>query len=175
MAKSPSKQDAKITPAKQEAQVTPGAQVKPKKKSWLLKIVLALLVLAGGGGAAWDAMEQPSATPEAAAPKEKPPVFVTLEPFTVNLQPENGDQYLQVGLVLKVAEPATVDAVKLQMPEVRNRILLLLSSKKASEILTVAGKQQLSAEIMNEARQSIGSEKLQQGLISVFFTSFVIQ
>jgi len=175
MAKSPSKQDAKITPAKQEAQVTPGAQVKPKKKSWLLKIVLALVVLAGGGGAAWYAMEQPSAAPEAAVPQEKPPVFVTLESFTVNLQPENGDQYLQVGLVLKVAEPAAVDAVKLQMPEVRNRILLLLSSKKASEISTVAGKQQLSTEIMNEARQSIRPQKLQQGLISVFFTSFVIQ
>jgi len=108
-------------------------------------------------------------------PREKPPVFVTLESFTVNLQPENGDQYLQVGLVLKVAESATVDAVKLQMPEIRNRILLLLTSKKASEISTVAGKQRLSTEIIDEARQSIASQKIQQGIISVFFTSFVIQ
>jgi len=161
--------------AKQEPQATPIAAAKPKKKNWLLTMVIALVVLAGGGAAAWVAMEKPATAQDAATPPEKPPVFVTLESFTVNLQPENGDQYLQVGLVLKVAEPAAVDAVKLQMPEVRNRILLLLSSKKASEISTVAGKQQLSTEIMNEARQSIRPQKLQQGLISVFFTSFVIQ
>ncbi len=166
--------------AKQEAKVTPVAEAKPKKMGWLLKIAIALVVLAGGAGAAWVAMEQPSATPEAAAakaaaPQEKPPLFVTLESFTVNLQPEAGDQYLQVGLVLKVTDAATVDAVKLHMPEIRNRILLLLSGKKASEVSTVAGKQQLSAEIMKEAGQPIGSQKLQQGIVSVFFTSFVIQ
>jgi len=161
--------------AKQETQVTPIADAKPKKKSWLLKIVIALAVLAGGGVAAWYAMEKPATAQDAAAPREKPPVFVTLESFTVNLQPENGDQYLQVGLVLKVAESATVDAVKLQMPEIRNRILLLLTSKKASEISTVEGKQRLSTEIKDEARQSLVSQKTQQGIISVFFTSFVIQ
>lgn len=161
--------------AKQETQVTPITAAKPKKKSWLLKIVIALVVLAGGGVAAWYAMEKPATGQDAAAPQEKPPVFVTLESFTLNLQPENGDQYLQVGLVLKVAGSATVDAVKLQMPEIRNRILLLLTSKKASEISTVAGKQRLSTEIIDEARQAIASPKIQQEIISVFFTSFVIQ
>jgi len=161
--------------AKQETQVTPIAAAKPKKKSWLLKIVIALAVLTGGGAAAWVAMDEPATAQDSAASREKPPVFVTLESFTVNLQPENGDQYLQVGLVLKVAESATADAVKLQMPEIRNRILLLLTGKKASEISTVAGKQRLSMEIKDEARQSIASQKDQQGIISVFFTSFVIQ
>lgn len=171
--------------AKQEAQATPIAETKPKKKGWLLKLAIALAVLAGGAGAAWVAMDDrpaasdaaapKAAAPKAAAPKEKPPVFVTLESFTVNLQPEAGDQYLQVGLVLKVTDSATVDAVKLHMPEIRNRILLLLSSKKASEVSTVAGKQQLSAEIMKEAGQPLGPQKLQQGIVSVFFTSFVIQ
>lgn len=161
--------------AKQEAQVTAIAVAKPKKKSWPWKIVIALVMLAGGGAAAWVAVEKPAATQDAAAPQEKPPVFVTLESFTVNLQPQNGDQYLQVGLVLKVAEAATADAVKLQMPEIRNRILLLLTSKKASEISTVEGKQRLSAEIKDQTRQSLASQKTQQGIISVFFTSFVIQ
>ena len=146
--------------AKQEAQVTPITAAKPKQKSWLPKIMIALVVLAGGGAGAWYALEKSAPAKDAAPPQEKPPVFVTLEPFTVNLQPENGDQYLQVGLVLKVAEPATVDAVKLQMPEIRNRILLLLTSKKASELSTVAGKQLWSTEIMSEARQSIASPKI---------------
>ena len=164
-----------VNAAKKDAQVTPIAAAKPKKKSWLLKIVIALVVLAGGGVGAWYAMEKSAPAKDSAPPQEKPPVFVTLESFTVNLQPENGDQYLQVGLVLKVAESATVDAVKLQMPEIRNRILLLLTSKKASEISTVAGKQLLSTQIMNEVRLSVASQKIQQGITSVFFTSFVIQ
>lgn len=167
MAKAAIKQEPK-----QESKLAPVAEAKPKKKRGLLKILVALTVLAGGGGAAWYAMEEPAAL-QAAVPQEKPPIFVTLEPFTVNLQPEIGDQYLQVGLVLKVSEAATVNAVKLHMPDIRNRILLLLSSKKASEISTVAGKQRLSAEIMNEVKQPIGSP--QQGVASVFFTSFVIQ
>jgi flagellar FliL protein len=161
--------------AKQETRITPIAEAKPKKKSRLLKIVIALMVLAGGAGAAWYAMEKPAATPNGAVPREKSPSFVPLESFTVNLQPENGDQYLQVGLVLKVTESTTGDAVKLYMPEIRNRILLLLSSKKASEVSTVAGKQRLSAEIMGEARQPIPSQEIQQGIVGVFFTSFVIQ
>jgi flagellar FliL protein len=161
--------------AKQEAQVTPIAEAKPKKKGRLLKIVIALVVLTGGAGVAWYAMQEPAAAPETAAAKEKPPVFVPLESFIVNLQPENGDQYLQVGLVVKVVEATTTDSIKQQMPEIRNRILLLLSSKKASEISTLAGKQQLITEVMNEVRQPLGSEKLQQGIIGVFFTSFVIQ
>lgn len=170
---------AKSAP-KQEAQVTPIADAKskpkPKKKGWFLKIVIVLMVLAGGGGgAAWYAMETPSGKTESAASVEKPPVFVTLESFTVNLQPENGDQYLQVGLVLKVTDSATVDTIKMHMPEIRNRILLLLSNKKASEISTVPGKQQLSAEIMYEARRPIASKQIQQGIIGAFFTSFVIQ
>src|SRR5258705_1336368 len=120
MAKSPAKQEAKITPIKQEAQAAPNAEAKPRNKRWLLKIAIVLLVLGGGGAGAWYAMEQTAATPEAAAPREKPPQFVTLETFTVNLQPENGDQYLQVGLVLKVTETAAADAIKLHMPEIRN-------------------------------------------------------
>jgi flagellar protein FliL len=137
--------------------------------------VIALVVIAGGGVAAWYAMEKSAPTKDATLPQEKPSVFVTLEPFTVNLQPENGDQYLQVGLVLKVTESVTADAVKLQMPEIRNRILLLLTSKKASDISTVAGKQLLSTEIMGEIKQSVAPQKIQQGIINVFFTSFVIQ
>lgn len=168
--------------AKQDVHEAPVAEVKPRKKAWLLKILIALVVLAGGAGGAWFAMKEPAAAPEAVADPsaaekapEKMAVFVPLDAFTVNLQPENGDQYLQVGLAAKVNEATTVDAIKQQMPEVRNRVLLLLSSKKASEISTVEGKQKLSAEVLTEMKQAVGPEKLQQGIIAVLFTSFIIQ
>ena len=148
----------------------------PKKKGKLLKIMLALAVFAGvGGGVAWYMMKQPAAEQADAAPQEKPPTFLNLDSFTVNLQPEAEDQYLQVGLTLKLTEPSAADAIKLHTPEIRNRILLLLSDKKASEISTSEGKQQLSMEILNATKQSIASQKTQQEISDVLFTSFVIQ
>ena len=77
--------------------------------------------------------------------KAKPPVFVSLETFTVNLQPEHSEQHLQTNLTLKVEDSRTVEEIKLHMPEVRNRILLLLSSKTASQLMTVEGKRKLAA------------------------------
>ena len=70
---------------------------------------------------------------------------------------------------------AYTDAIKLNMPDIRNRILLLLSSKKASQIVTLAGKQALVDEIMRETAQALGASVPAGGITSVLFTSFVIQ
>ena len=161
----------------------------PKKNGNLLKmlliIVLPLLLICGG--AAWYFLrdrEPPDEKPQAgkAAPAKsgkstpsKPPTFVPLDAFTVNLQMEDTAQYLQVGLTLKTTDPAYTDAIKLNMPDIRNRILLLLSSKKASQIATLEGKQALAAEIMSETAQALGSSVPAGGISSVLFTSFVIQ
>jgi flagellar FliL protein len=61
------------------------------------------------------------------------------------------------------------------MPDIRNRILLLLSNKKASQISTLEGKQALTAEIMSETAQALGGSVPAGGISSVLFTSFVIQ
>ena len=176
------------TPAPQDAEIEVEETAPPpkKKRSWLKVSLLLTLLLGGAGGAAWYFLqdEQPAAAPKPAAARTataksvstKPPVFVALEAFTVNLQHEDASsQFLQVGLVLKVSDSAVVDAVKLYMPEIRNRVLLLLASKKASEISTSEGKTALSAELMREIVQPLAGRVPAQGLDSVLFTSFVIQ
>jgi flagellar FliL protein len=164
MASRPIKQDKDSKEAKVEQ--------KSSKPKWALAIVSAMLLLgAGGGGAAWYFRTQDDST----APKAKPPVFVSLETFTVNLQPEYSDQHLQTNLTLKVDDAATTDLIKLRMPEVRNRILLLLSSKTASEIATVEGKKKLASELAAEINQPFAEGSKDQSVESVLFTSFVIQ
>jgi flagellar protein FliL len=178
------------TPARQEpdAEVDEAAPPAKKKRGLLTILLLAVLLLGGGGGGAWyflqDHDAEPAPAPKAGAAKAasakpvsaKPPVFVALEPFTVNLQHEDASpQYLQVGLAVKVTEPAVADAVKLHMPEIRNRVLLLLSGKKASEISTSDGKKTLSAELAHEIGQPLAGSIPPQGLDSVLFTSFVVQ
>lgn len=152
-------------------------EVKVEQKSTKLKLMLAiasavLLLGAGGGGAAWYFVR---AQDGATILKAKPPVFVGLDTFTVNLQPEHSAQHLQTTLTLKVEDPGTVDLIKLRMPEVRNRILLLLSSKTASQIATVEGKKKLASELAAEINQPFTEGAIGQSVESVLFTSFVIQ
>lgn len=157
--------------AKEEAAV----DVPPKKKKGKLFLVLGVL-LALGGGAGWYFMPSDTKTAEHKEEKPKPPVFVTLETFTVNLQAEGGgEHYLQVGIDLKVADSAVVDLVKLHMPEIRNGVLLLLSSKSAEQISSLEGKQKLSAEIQEQVNKPLSAKAAGQGVTGVFFTSFVIQ
>ncbi len=108
-------------------------------------------------------------------PAPKIPVFLSLETFTVNLEPENSDQHLQTNLTLKVGDNEAVNMIKLHMPEVRNRVLLLLSSKTASQIATVEGKKKLATELLAEINQPFEEGSGGQAVESVLFTSFVIQ
>ena len=157
---------------------TPETTLAPVKKSRKkLFIVLGLvLVLAGGGAGAWFFL-QPGATPATAATAEKkPPVFVTLEPFTVNLLPENGDHYLQVGVVYQVGGDKAVDAMKTYMPVVRSRILLLLSGKHPSDLSQLEGKQKLVGELLVAARESLPEgANPERGIDGAFLSAFVIQ
>lgn len=128
----------------------PAPAAQPKKKSKLIPITVAVLVLAsGGGGGAYWYLNRQAATHEAKAEPEKPPVFQPLDNFTVNLQLEDSPQFLQTGITLKVADTAAADEIKLRMPEVRNAVLLLLSGRKASEVLSVEGKRKLGVDIVN--------------------------
>jgi flagellar protein FliL len=106
---------------------------------------------------------------------KKPPVFVSLDTFTVNLQPEHSEQHLQTNLTLKVENVEAVGLIKLHMPEVRDRILLLLSSKAASEIIATDGKKNLAAELLAEINQPFSEQHSKKIVESVLFTSFVIQ
>ena len=158
------------------AERRPNAGGGKNKKSLIMIILIATIAIGAGAGGTWYAMKiMGGDESEPAKPKEKPTTFVDLDIFTVNLQPEVNSQYLQVGLTVKTRETSVVAEIKKQMPEIRNRILMLLSSKKAAEISGVAGKQQLSQQIVDEIRQSLSKTELQEEVLEVLFTSFVIQ
>jgi flagellar protein FliL len=186
---------------------TPVAAPPKSKKMLIIGIVLLLAIIAGGAGwyfskghAAGDA--------HAEAPKAEPPheaKFVSLgENFTVNLQREEGDQYLQAGITLKVMQPELEEKIKAAMPEIRSKLLFLLSSKKPSELQTIEGKKKLISEIIAETDGVLGlpvppaatapaheaaasgaasapvaaaavTEPNTKGVVDVLFTSFIIQ
>jgi flagellar FliL protein len=164
-------------PAGKTATVTelkPDGASPPRQRSKLKWLLLALVVLGAGGGGAWYALRP---APAAEQPKVVPraPVFLNLEPFTVNLLEENGDHYLQVGIVFQMTDDKAVDQAKVYMPVMRNKVLLLLSSKRPSDLATLEGKNKLVEELIAAARQSIPAGTPERGVVGAYLSAFVIQ
>jgi flagellar FliL protein len=174
------------------AAAIPDGDPQPKKgKSRKLLIggaVAALLAMSAGGG--YFFMRKPAvdvaATGEAKGSEKgahktaekapyKPMMYVPLETFTVNLHRASEERYLQVTINLELMDAAAADAVKQQMPSIRNRVLLLLSSKGAEELMTRDGKEKLSADIAAELRKTLDGAGPNKGLEQVLFSHFVIQ
>lgn len=164
--KSPAKADTKGDAAPQKS-----------KKKLFLMLGIGLVVLGAGGGGAWFFTHNSNNSAHKVAKEEpaKPPIFINLDSFTVNLQPEEGEKYLQIALTLQVTEQSQMDLIKLQMPQVRSRLLTLFSSSKASEISTAEGKKALSQEIITLVNQPFSPNGAPQTVSGVFFTSFIIQ
>lgn len=163
---------------------TEAAPVTGKSKLLIIVIgLLAVLLLGGGGAAAWYFLHASPAQASGAkkAPVDedagKPPVFVALDPFTVNLAPtDDGDsKYLQIAITVQIPDDKAGDNLKANMPLVRSRVLLLLSSQKASDLLTEAGKAALMKAIIAELTKPFSPDAPPQKIKGVFFTSFVIQ
>lgn len=150
---------------------------KPAGKSRkLVFIALALLVLAGGGGGgAWWWMNRDAGTAVASVPVVRPPVFMNLEPFTVNLSGEEGEHYLQTSIVLQVADDKVVETMKAYLPVVRNRVLLLLSGKHPSDLASAAGKAKLVQELTAAVREAIPGTGAERGVVTAYLGAFVIQ
>lgn len=160
---------------KADPKATPAPAPAKSKKKLIIIVAAAVLVLGGGGaGAAWYFMGSSDPAHKPAKKAEKPE-FVVLDSFTVNLQPENGEQYLQTGLTLQVSSLEQVELIKTNMARVRSRVLLLLSSKKASELSTTEGKGVLAKEIIAAVNQPFAEKEKPQEVRDVLFTSFIIQ
>ena len=146
----------------------------PKKSKKMLFIIIGVVVLlAGGGGGAWFMTQGKQEPGVAKVEPPKPPVFMPLETFTVNLQ--GGDHYLQTDITLQVTDPAQLEEIKLHMPRVRSRLLALLSSKNAEDLASAESKKTLAREIMDQINQPFTPKGKPQKIDDVLFTSFVIQ
>lgn len=181
MAKAPDKQE------KSAADVVP-----VKKKKLLLVVIIALVItLVVGGGVGFLLLKRSSATGEDGEPATKhevKPVFVKLESFTVKLQPDEGkqeQQFMQTIPELKVRDAQVAEKAKTYMPEIRHNILLLLSSRKPSELATPQGMEKLSSDIRNvcnkildgEAKKPTGNGKSEpdDAVQAVLFSTFIVQ
>lgn len=151
-------------------EAVPAAAGGKKKLIMIIAIVLVVLIVGGVGAmlllkkkapAEGEEGEETETSQQAAAPKAKPgtpPVFLPVDPFTVNLADKDVDRYAQVGITLEVVDQKTADLLKNYMPSIRSGVLMVLSHKTAVELLTKDGKERLQKEILAEAVRPLGFE-----------------
>jgi len=190
---------------KEEAEVEAPAP-KKKKGKLILFIVIGLVVLAlGGGGAAFFFMKKKAGdeadggegpAKETTVKKRKsdhatPSFYKFDKPFTVKLQTEQQEAYLQAEVQLRVLDSEAQESLKQYDPELKHRIMLVLLAKKASELSTAQGVQRLSNELRetvndtleppapkkrkDEAKEPADLAAPDAPVQAVLFTSFIIQ
>jgi flagellar protein FliL len=159
------------------ATTTAPASAAPSSRSPKLLIivlsVVTLCALAGGGYFYLAANKKAEAEPVAKVAEK--PIFVALEPFTVNLQSEGRARFLHVGIALKVKDEKAKAQVVEFMPELRSRVLMLLSNRQPESLVTTEDKSKLAEEIRTAINAPLSADLPPQGVSSISFNTFVVQ
>ncbi|WP_147198583.1 flagellar basal body-associated protein FliL [Pantoea sp. MBD-2R] len=150
-----------------------------KRKLLIPLILLVVLAAAGVGGyMVWHKMKGPADAAEAAKPVPPPaPVFFAMDTFTVNLiNPDNDpDRVLYVGFTLRLPDDETRQRITDYLPEVRSRLLLLLSRQDAAALGNEQGKQELVKQIKAVLAPPLVQGQPPQTVSDVLFTAFILR
>src|SRR5262245_843534 len=133
-------------PEEQAAETGAPPEKKKGLMKWVIVGVLSLVLLGGGGFAAWKFLSKdksPEVTAKAKgkeAPMAAPGPIVPLDSFLVNLADPADSHYLKVTVNLEVEKADITEEIQQRIPQIRDSILVLLSSKTAEDVRTVEGK-----------------------------------
>lgn len=158
-----------------EGSVEEGGAPKKKGKKLILLIIIIVVVLAAAGGGTFFFLSKKggdSKTEE--KKKEDKPVEIVnfpLDPFVVNLSDVAGNRFLKVSIQLELANAKLLDLAKAKVPQMRDAIITLLTSKSSDTLVAPEGKLQLKDEITIRMNQVMGEGNVR----NVFLTEFVMQ
>lgn len=100
-----------------------------------------------------------------------PGAMFDLDPFIVNLADTPEVRYLKLTIKLDVDSEAVASELSARIPQIRDAVLVLLSSKDVNAVRTTQGKFQLRDEIT----QRVNGLLKKPGVRSAYFTEFVVQ
>ncbi|MEX9754130.1 flagellar basal body-associated protein FliL [Providencia vermicola] len=146
-----------------------------------LLVLLTLLAIAGVGfgGYTWWTTQQiaKSANEEDTPSNISQPIFMDLEPFTVNLPGLNEapDRVLYINITLRLGNEKSRKQLHDYLPEVRSRLLLLLSEQKSKVLNSHEGKLQLMQSIKDTLSPTMIPGEKDQQITDVLFTTFILR
>lgn len=175
--------DPSVDIAREKGETSP-APAKPKKINKWLIVVLGFILFSGAGIGAviffapWAvpdsldflAIKDPAKGEKEATKKSQGHIY-NMEPFVVNLADPNQPRYLKIRISLESKEIKVNEEYEKRLPQLRDTILTLLSSKYYKDISDSEGKKRLREEITSRLNQLLSSFQVK----TVYFTEFMIQ
>ena len=155
----------------------------PSPRKFPLKLILlggAIVLVGAAGFFGWTLygqriMPEGKQETKVSQPPEKnrPKIMLPMEPFVVNLLEKGGTgkRYLKVTLSFEVGTEDEKGVIETHKTQLRDSILLLLSSQSMAEVSSMEGKLGLKQDILSRTNQVLG-----QALVNrIYFTEFVVQ
>jgi flagellar FliL protein len=170
-----------ITPVRKEEEIVPP---KPRKSRRLLIVLIILIFLIGAAMGA-VVLLAPGVIPDSlnlwgikgAGKKQKEPEkkeqghIYSMEPFIVNLADQGRPRYLKMRVSIESQEMKPNEEYEKRLPQLRDMILTVLSSKSYKEISDSEGKKKLREELILKLNQLLHRFQVK----TVYFTEFMIQ
>ncbi|WP_296217205.1 flagellar basal body-associated protein FliL [Pseudomonas sp. UBA2684] len=171
---------------KNAPQDSASAEAKPAGKLKLIILIVVALLLAVGLsiGGTWfllskDAPKDASAaeaSAESAAPVKQAAIYEELAPaFVVNFNHNGRARYMQVSVALMARDQVALDALKVHMPVLRNRLVMLFSGQDFEALVTPVGKEMLRQQATASVQELAQKETGQLAVEQVLFTNLVLQ
>jgi flagellar FliL protein len=139
-------------------------------------VVAGPVVLLVAACAVWFLFHHSSSTARQKV-KAEPTVraVLHLDPFVVNLGDPGGDRFLRVGIDLGITrEPedhSRAGQTETPFARIRDTILMTLTTRDATALLTPAGKANLKDDLIKALREQVP----EMGVQEVYFTEFLLQ
>lgn len=152
---------------------------KIKNKSGLKKIifiVVPILIILGGGFAVYHfILSKPAGkvAPNAINVRKNitPGNMIELKPFLTNLANKNSSSYVKASITVELKPGGNAGLFKQLTPQIRNSIIMILSSKTSHEINTPAGITALRHQIARSLNRILGRGQV----VSVYFNNYLVQ
>jgi flagellar FliL protein len=149
----------------------------------IILIAVGVLLLAGiGAGAMLFLKEDPATENEMAdevtrkQPKVADPIYQGLDPdFVVAFQNPKTVRFVKLAVEVMARDDDVIETVKLHMPAIRDRVIILLSSKTETGLMDTEGKEQLREEVLVAVQDVLKENNSEPGVEAVYFTNFVMQ
>jgi flagellar FliL protein len=97
--------------------------------------------------------------------------ILALEPFIANLADDGGRRYLKATFQIDFGKSEVPPTMQARLPQVRDLLLTLFTSKTFDDVRTPEGKQQLREEIIARVNQVLDRDLAK----AVYFTEFIVQ
>lgn len=159
----------RISDSPQEKDVdTASASGKVKKLLIYLGIAAGLTALAF---VAVAVVIRPMLVPAESTAKASKSYMFPFETLVVNPAETDGARFLKVTLHAEFASKELIDKLEKKTPQLRNTLIMILSSKTIEQISDTTGKESLRQEIVDKLNADLDTGEIE----NVYFAEFVIQ